>query len=488
MRSDPCVGATSRLRRLSVTNAGTAARDYRSPGPRLIAAGCLARRSVILGRVGGSARVGSVPDADAEGGIGCLSGDRSQTLATEPPWLRCWYHRSMSDLVLRDVRVGGSPASLNVVIKAGRVESVGDAPEAWSGPSVECGGRLALAGLVDGHAHLDKTLWGLPWRPHSAAPGLGALIENERSARRELPPVVDRAGALLDSYIANGTTLVRTHVDVDVDNGVSAIEGVVEAAAQRLDQIEVQIVAFPQSGVLVAPGTADVLDAAVAAGAHMVGGLDPAGFDGDPVGHFDAIFAIAERRSCGVDLHLHDRGALGRWELSLVIERTRALGMEGMVTVSHGFCLCDGDPAVPGLLEQLGEHRIALATVAPGNVDPLPLDLIDEHGVAITLGQDGIRDLWSPWGDAEMLARAGLMAWRAGYRSDPDIERCVAIATSRGAAAIGVADHVLAPGGRGDLVLVDAACPAEAAVTSPRRMIVVKSGAIVHRDETVGSG
>ncbi len=120
-----------------------------------------------------------------------------------------------------------------------------------------------------------------------------------------------------------------------------------------------------------------------------------------------------------------------------------------------------------------------MATVAPGSVDPLPLDLLDQHGVALCLGQDGVRDLWSPWGDADMLARAGLMAWRSGYRRDEDIERCVDVATTRGAAAIGVADHHLGPGGRGDVVLVDAACPAEAAVASPKRAAVVKSGRLL---------
>lgn len=385
----------------------------------------------------------------------------------------------MADLWIRDVHVAGSPTTVDIVIRNGRIETIGDAPTQWSGATLDGHGCLALPGLVDGHAHLDKTLWGLPWHPHRATPGLAGLIANERSGRRELPAVASRAGALLDEYIANGTTLVRTHVDVDLDNGVAAIEGVIEAAALRADAIDVQIVAFPQSGMLVAPGTIEILDAAMVAGAHLVGGIDPAGFDGDPVGHLDAISAIAERHGCGVDLHLHDRGALGRWELDLVIERTRVLGMSGMVTVSHAFCLCDGDPAIPALVEQLGEHRIALATVAPGNVDPLPLDLIDQHDVAICLGQDGIRDLWSPWGDADMLARAGLMAWRAGYRRDADIERCVDIAASRGAAAIGVGDHGLAPGCCGDVVLVDVACPAEAAVTAPPRSAVVKAGKII---------
>ncbi len=373
----------------------------------------------------------------------------------------------------------------DIVIRAGRIVSIGNAaPADWDGAVVEGHGHLALPGFVDGHAHLDKTSWGLPWRPHSATTGLAGLIANERSARRTLPPVATRVAALLAEYRANGTTVIRTHVDVDVDAGLTSLEGLLEAAEQFADRIDIQIVAFPQSGLLVAPGTADLLDAAISAGASVVGGIDPAGFDGDAVAHLGCIFGIADRHGCGVDVHLHDRGSLGRWELSLVIERTRALGLQGKVTVSHAFCLCDGDPMVAPLIAQLGEQRIGLATVAPGDVDPLPLDLIDEQGVSVCLGQDGVRDLWSPWGDADMLARAGLMAWRAGYRRDSDIARCVDIATSRGVAAIGVADHVLEPGGSGDVVLVDAANAAEAAVTHPARSLVVRRGVPL----TTGSG
>ena len=299
----------------------------------------------------------------------------------------------MSNLLIRDVRLPAAPSGsgkrADIVISDGLIVSVGPAPQDWTDPILDGDGRLALPGLVDGHAHLDKTLWGLPWRPHSAEPGLPGLIANERAGRRKLPPVGDRAGALLDTYIANGTTLIRSHVDVDLDNGVSAVEAVRRAAADRSDAIDVQIVAFPQSGMLVAPGTSALMDAAMAAGADLVGGIDPAGFDGDPTEHLDVVFDIAQRHGCGVDLHLHDRGVLGRWELELVIERTLALGMQGMVTVSHAFCLCDGDPAVPGLVERLSDARIGLATVAPGSVDPLPLDLLDQHGVALCLGQDG---------------------------------------------------------------------------------------------------
>ena len=377
---------------------------------------------------------------------------------------------------MRNARLPDSATPADVVVRAGRIETVDDAPDGWDGPAIDAGNRLVLPGLVDGHAHVDKTLWSLPWRPHSAGPGLAALIENERRGRRELPGVAERAAALFETYSAHGTTLIRTHVDVDLDNGITAVEGVLEAAARVADRLDVEIVAFPQSGMLIAAGTADLLEAAIEAGAALVGGIDPAGLDGDAVAHLDGIFGIAERRGCGVDIHLHDRGSLGRWQLGLIVERTRALGLQGKVTVSHAFCLCDGDPAVEPLLEQLAEQRIALATVAPGNVEPLPLARIAELGIGICLGQDGVRDLWSPWGDADMLSRAAQLAWRAGYRRDEDIAHCVEIASSRGAAALGVADLVVAPGGRGDLVLVDAATPAEAAVTRPPRSLVVKRG------------
>ena len=384
----------------------------------------------------------------------------------------------MADLLVRNVRVGADNNRIDIAIRDGRIASMGATPTDWSGPQIDGNGLLALPGLVDGHAHLDKTLWGLPWRPHSAGSSLPGLIDNEHAGRRELPPVATRAAALLDAYIANGTTLIRTHVDVDPEIGLTSLEGVVEAAQRNADRIDVQIVAFPQSGLLVAPGTAQLLDAAIGAGASAVGGIDPAGFDGDAAAHLDCIFAIADRHGCAVDVHLHDEGPFGRSELALIIERTRVLGLSGKVTVSHAFCLCDGDPEVRPLLEQLAELRISLATVAPGDVEPLPLDLLDELGIDVCLGQDGVRDLWSPWGDADMLARSGLMAWRAGFRRDEDIERCLDVATTRGARAIGVTGHELVAGGRGDLVLVDAATPAAAAVVHPRRALVVHGGVV----------
>jgi cytosine/adenosine deaminase-related metal-dependent hydrolase len=204
-------------------------------------------------------------------------------------------------------------------------------------------GQLALPGLVDAHAHLDKTLWGLPWRPHTAGDGLAALIENEHPGRAGRGGVTVAQGAanLLAAYVAAGTTHIRSHVDVDTVAGLDSLQGVLEARAAFADRITVQLVAFPQSGLLVRPGTAELLDAAAQEGADLIGGLDPAGFDHRPVEHLDMIFAIADRHGRGLDIHLHDGGELGAFTLDLIIERTRVLGLAGKVTVTHAFALAE---------------------------------------------------------------------------------------------------------------------------------------------------
>ena len=379
------------------------------------------------------------------------------------------------DLLLRNVRVPGiGPAT--VTVRDGVIESVGPAPAEWTGPTVDGEDELCLPGLIDGHAHIATTLWGQPWRPHGAGPGLEGLIANQREGRRTLAPVVERASALLAAYRDHGTSLVRAHVDVDPEIGLGHVEGAVEAAARFVGVVDVELVAFPQLGMLITPGTAELMEAAVGAGVSVIGGIDPAGVDGDAAAALDTVFAMADRTGAAIDIHLHDRGELGRWEMGLIIDRTAALGMQGRVTVSHAFCLGDGSPAVDPLLERMAEHRVAVTTVAPGAPDPLPLLRMLELGVGVCLGSDGIRDLWSPWGDADLLNRAGLLAWRAGFRRDEHIEAALSTATSVGARALGRSGHGLAVGDRADLLLVPAEVVAEAVVAHPPRSLVVKDG------------
>jgi cytosine deaminase len=387
-------------------------------------------------------------------------------------------------LLLTGVRPLGGPAA-DLLVEGGRIVQVGERLAAPEGATVVDGrGQLALPGLVDAHAHLDKTLWGLPWRPHTAGDGLAALIDNEHRGRAELRrqgvTVAQQASRLLEAYVAAGTSHIRSHVDVDTVAGLDSLEGVMEARQAFAGKVSVELVAFPQSGLLVRPGTAELLEAAVRAGAELVGGLDPAGIDRQPVEHLDTVFGIAGRHGCGVDIHLHDGGELGAFTIDLILERTRALGLAGKVNVSHAFALAEvPEPRLGRLVEGLADQRVSLTTVAPGNRPPLPLARLRAAGVTVGLGSDGVRDLWTPWGDGDPLGRAALLAWRAGARRDQDLEAALELATAGGAGVLGLEGHGLAPGCWADLALVPAATVGEAVVAHPPRSLVLKRGRVL---------
>lgn len=120
---------------------------------------------------------------------------------------------------------------------------------------------------------------------------------------------------------AGPPTDIRSHVDIDPDYGLSNLHGVLEAAERHRHLAGVEIVAFPQTGLRINPGTADLLEQALREGASIVGGIGPASTDGDPKGHLDTIFAIADRGEARIDLHLHEPGPLGLFELDLILER-----------------------------------------------------------------------------------------------------------------------------------------------------------------------
>src|SRR5207248_10631857 len=125
--------------------------------------------------------------------------------------------------------------------------------------TINAAGWLLLPGLVDGHAHLDKTLWDTPWHSHRAGPTLVDRIENERRVLRELSLSPARQSArLVRHMVARGTTHVITHVDIGPDIGLAHLHGVMTMRESHRDWIDVRIVAFPQTGVMKQPGTLEL--------------------------------------------------------------------------------------------------------------------------------------------------------------------------------------------------------------------------------------
>ncbi len=302
-------------------------------------------------------------------------------------------------------------------------------------------GTLATPGLVDAHIHPDKTSWGGPWMSRRPAATLSDLIENDRATQFDFDRTVEeRAYALLANARANGTLAMRAHVDVASELGTRNVEGV-RAAAERLPGLTVQIVAFPQFGLLTNPGTLDVMSASLDAGADLVGGIDPGGIEGDLHGHLDAIFGLADRKSRDLDIHLHDGGEDGLAQIREIAQRTIAAGRQGRVSIGHAFALCDGSlPSLGKTLDLVAEAGIWIATCALGP-DPVPdIDLFERHGVHLAAGSDGVRDSWSPFGNGSMIDRAHLLAYRTGAITDGQLERAFHIASTAGGEMLGIDD------------------------------------------------
>jgi len=373
----------------------------------------------------------------------------------------------------------------DILIEDGRIAAIGKAATAPAGAErIDLGGALLVPGFVDGHIHLDKTLLGLPFQPHRRGDTVAERIAREKDLRRELRyPVEERARELIRRVVAHGTTALRTHVDIDTEIGLAGLHALLGVREAARDFLDIQVVAFPQSGIVADPGTADVLDQAIRDGADLGGGLDPAGIDNDVNGHLDAIFGIAERRGVGLDIHLHDPGPLGCFELRQIAERTTALGLAGRVAVSHAFALGavdDSELARTG--EALARANVTIMTNGPGPVPMPPVKRLVAMGLTVFAGSDNIRDAWSPYGNGDMLQRAMLIGYRQGFLADADLELAFDLANGAAARVLGLADHGLKVGAAADLVAIPAGSIAEAVASHPPRALVMKRGRVLARN------
>ncbi|MGW2014616.1 amidohydrolase family protein [Streptomyces sp. NPDC001927] len=390
--------------------------------------------------------------------------------------------RRSKAVVFRNVRVFGAAKATDLVVVDGRIAS-GPAPR--GAKVVDGGGRIVLPSLVDAHIHPDKTTWGGSWVSRRPASGIADYVAQDVELfRSQHRPVAKRAYGLMAHAVTRGTRAMRAHADVAPAYGLAGVEGVAEARARLRHALDVQIVAFPQHGVVRTPGTAELLEEAARSGAiDMIGGIDPIGFDDALDEQLDLVFGIAERHGIGVDIHLHDRGDKGMRAMRGIVERTRALSLAGKVTVSHVFCLPGlTDKELGSIAADLGEQDIALTTVAPSDSLVLPIARLREHGVRVGLGSDGVRDSWSPFGNADMLHRAHLLGWVTDVRLDEELANCYRVAAHGGADVMGLAHADLAPGAPADFVLVSGECLPQVVVDMPRRDMVVHGGVVVARD------
>ncbi|MEP3439484.1 MAG: amidohydrolase family protein [Hoeflea sp.] len=389
----------------------------------------------------------------------------------------------MTDLLIRNLRPMGD-APTDMLIRAGRIEKLAPGIEAPEVPVEDAAGAIAIPGLVEAHTHLDKTLMGMGWYENSVGADLRAMIDNERAERRRLhhdPARQSMRHAL--ALAGNGTTHIRSHVDVDTENGLAAIEGVLQTRDALRDVVDIEIVAFPQSGLMIRSGTAELLDRAMAMGADLVGGLDPCGIDRDPKGHLDTLFALAEKHGKGIDIHLHEGGQLGAFSMEMILERTRALGMKGKVAISHAFCLGMQDwNRTESLLEALADQDVAILTTGAPSREVPAIKRVLGAGIRMGAGCDGVLDTWNPWNRPDMLDRARIVAQKNNMRSDADLALALAVCSTGGADVMGVVGHGLASGCNADLAFLSGSTLAEAVATGGPVLLTLKGGRVTGRN------
>ena len=376
--------------------------------------------------------------------------------------------------------------SLNdiAVAAGGRIVSITPAGTMAGGSgSVDIAGALLVPAFVEGHIHLDTSFYGDKWIPHKAC--FNGFDVHERVAFQaqnmaQAAPMEERARKQLELCVANGSLHMRSHVMVDGSVGLKSLETILKIRDEYRGIIDIQLVAFPQNGILKSPGTPELLDEAIALGADLVGGLDPASFDRDLKGHLDVVFGVAEKRGVGVDIHLHDFGSLGAFSVEEICARTVALGMQGRVAISHAYGLGDLDAdAARRIGAKIAVAGVSIMTNAPGDHAFPPVALLRAEGVTVFSGSDNIRDSWWPYGDGDMLSRAMMIGYRSGFYTDEDLAAAFDVVTSAGAKALSLEDYGIAIGAKADFVTLSAEHVPEAVVAVPKGRRVFKAGRLV---------
>ncbi len=334
---------------------------------------------------------------------------------------------------------------------------------------VDCSGKLLLPAFIDGHVHLDKALIRDELGEHDGtlAGAIGAI--HDRKRRYTVDDVRARARAVIEESVRLGTTRLRSHVDVDTIGGLVPLEGVMAAAADCADIAEVRTIAFPQEGLLRDPGAYDLMEAALDAGAHVVGGMPHwERDDASQREHVRLCFDLAERFDRDVDMHVDETDDGGVRTLEMVADEALTRGYVGRVCAGHVCSLSAADDVYAERV--IDKCRRAEISIASNPVTNLVLQGRGDHGlvrrgttrigelrdagVNLLFGQDCVKDGFYPFGRGSMLEVALISAHAAHLTTHADLDFALRAITEAPAQAMRVGDYGMRPGARADLQLL----------------------------------
>ncbi|MFT4174837.1 MAG: amidohydrolase family protein [Rhodocyclaceae bacterium] len=378
------------------------------------------------------------------------------------------------ELTLRHVRLAEAPDALvDVGVQDGRIVAIAQnlAPGARD---IDAEGRLLVPGFVETHIHLDKACILDRCQMHRG--DLAEAIDQVAQAKRAFSEedVAARAAATLRRAVLQGTTRMRTHVEVDPGIGLRGYHGVKRALAQYAWALDAEICVFPQEGLLNNPGTEELMVAALRDGARVVGAAPYV--DSDPHGQIDRVFALAREYDVDIDMHLDFSSDAGALDADYVCRKADEYGWGGRVAIGHVTKLAFLDPAgLAATARRLADAGIAV-TVLPAtdlylmcrdHDHAVPRGVAPAHtllaeGVNCSLSTNNVLNPFTPFGDASLLRMANLFANLAQIGRRAGMRDCLDMVTQRSARLLNCADYGIAVGKPADFVLVDNPDPAMA--------------------------
>jgi cytosine deaminase len=400
------------------------------------------------------------------------------------------------DLIFRNANLPDGRTAIDVGIQEGHIVAVEPRLQATAAEEIDATGRLLSTPFVDAHFHMDATLsLGLPRMNRSGTLLEGIALWGELKPHLTHEAVVARAMAYCDIAVAQGLLAIRSHVDV-CDDRLLAVEALIEVRKRVAPYIDLQLVAFPQDGFYRSATPERNLQRALDMGVDVVGGIP----------HFERTMAegaasvrrlceIAAERGLLVDMHCDESDDPLSRHIETLAAETKRLGLNGRVAGSHLTSMHSMDNYyVSKLLPLIAESGVAaianplINITLQGRHDAYPkrrgLTRVPElmaAGVAVAFGHDCVMDPWYALGSGDMLDVAH-MAVHVGHLTALDsIRACYDAITVNAAKILHLEKYGIAPGCRGDLVLLQAADPFEAIRLKATRLFVVRGGKIIAR-------
>ena len=320
---------------------------------------------------------------------------------------------------------------VSLLIEDGIIKEIIDEVPADAKDVIDAKGYLAVPSLVDNHIHLDKGHYGGKWKAVVPMNSVAERIVEEQEFLHDfLAETPEKAQALIDLIAGNGATFLKVQVNVDPTIELENLKIVKEVLEKNKHKLDYEIVLFPQHGTLYTEEKGLLSKALEDESVTVLGGLDPATIDGDIEKSLKTTFDLAKKYNKGIDIHLHDRGTLGAFEINRIIDYTINYNMQGKVEISHAMSLADiSDNELNNIAKRLKEASVAINTTTPIDTKALSIPVLQKNGVVVNIINDNINDHWSPFGTGDLIQRVSRAAEVFSMADEVSLSKALGLVT-----------------------------------------------------------